>query len=179
MLNINRREKRRIAQATGRARRTITEPERWVIGAIDRVTGRVAMQVLPNGRSSRTIAACSTFIAKHTLPFSAIVTDTASCYSSNWIRMHRYHFKCNHSIGQRVVPGMCTVASSAVGTQAIEQMWNQVREFARGWKIEKSKMSAEAASHYMNEFCWRKNNGLMNNPPAAFNALCAILHARA
>lgn len=176
---VNKRWKGRLAREQNRPRQSITEPERWVIGAIDRVTGIVAMHVLPYGRHSRTATECRKFIEEHTHPLTMVATDTANCYSSAHIQTWRYHVKCNHSVGERVVPGLQTVGGRAVGTQSIEQMWNQVRSFLHDWGVDKCRIdNTETVQMYMNEYTWRKNNGLLRNDGAAFKVLCEILKAK-
>lgn len=178
--STSRREKRRIARQQHRPIRSIVHVEQWIIGAYDRVEDRVYLQTLQRGRQARTTQAAEEFWTRCICPLSLVLTDSARIYRTRWIETHLMrHMSVNHNQRppQRVLPSVQTMDGVALGTQRIEQEWNQLRDFARTWKIEKRNLLPEPLQQYLEEFMFRRNTGIFNTPQRAFEFVCRALHA--
>ncbi len=96
--------------------------EQWAIGAIDRATDRVILDMLPDGgrRNINAHTATDGFVKKTAHAHSLIATDCARYYNMGRAAVRHLqltHAKCNHKQRQRVFPGLQTVGGGKVGTQ--------------------------------------------------------------
>jgi len=99
-----------------------TDVEQWAIGAIDRSTDTVRIEVLPAGGRKRINAKmASDYWLKKTLHrFTLLSTDSARYYSvrrRELLRQTLAHVRCNHKKKERVKKDMYTKGKKAVGTQ--------------------------------------------------------------
>ena len=109
------------------------------------------------------------------------VTDTAAHYNTDALNFLGYfHLTCNHSAHERVVPHHVDAGGHSVGTQAIEQEWNQLRRFMRQNYVDTCILTPELTQYYLDDYVFRRNSGLLGtdgaaNTGTAFRAVADML----
>jgi hypothetical protein len=91
-----------------------------------------------------------------------------------------HHFAVNHSrrpFPERTVHGVRNLKGVEIGSQRIEQEWNQLRRFLSVWRIENHAPAFRVVQLYCSEFTWRRNIGMYpeTQPGSVFRALCLVL----
>ncbi len=158
----------------------VTWVEWWVVGLIDRKTGKVKIEALPRGKTNVNQTNCMGFIRKNCLPGTAICTDGSWVYSTPQLRaLGMSHIGCNHAEGQHVHPYLRNMGGVPVGTQAIESLWAQVRLFLRRMEADNIRFTQERLQEYMDIFCYRWNSAIGGRPgwEGEFERVCAALSA--
>jgi hypothetical protein len=107
------------------------------------------------------------------------VTDSAALYNTAVLLSHGYwHRWCNHSAHQRSVPYLWTIGMDRVGTQVIEQEWNQLRRFIRDNYVDTCILDTTLTQLYIDEFSFRRNHHILHtHDPTnkAFEQVCKMI----
>ncbi len=90
------------------------------------------------------------------------------------------HYTVNHSRQphpERVVAGVRNLKGVEIGTQRIEQEWNQLRTFLAVWWVDNLGLRFRTLQLYCSEFTWRRNKGLYPErvSGSVFKELCKLL----
>lgn len=121
----------------GRLRNT-----QWVLGMIERISGRCLMVRVPDRSSNTLIPIIEQFI----LPGSTIITDCWPSYNQLGVNEMFTHLSVNHSLN------FISPEDSEINTQKIENCWMLVKK-----KIKKMHGThSNFLDGYLIEFCFRK-----------------------
>lgn len=172
----HKRQKVRLAMATGVPVRRQTQVEHWVCGCLDLQTNQFHFLVLPRGRSARTRANLCEFLIDACAPCTEVITDSLRAYSSPTLaRAGILHTKVNHDAHQYAHTETDTVGNRKT-TNHCEALWNRVRRFLATFNLQKQQCTSKRRPvgdlpplhYYLSDFKFKHDSGSFRQKKEAF-----------